>query len=318
MNIKSTIKNSAPLYFLWKVFDGIKTKILLSTNVRSIPNQIHKRVFGREVNWKNPTSLIEKIYWLQLYTDTSLWTKCADKYRVRKYVKDKGSGETLNILYGKWNNAKEIDWNLLPEQFVLKTNNSCGKVILVKNKKELNIPQTIKELNSWLDLKYGYRDAQFHYTKIEPCIIAEELFINKENPTHSLVDYKIWCFHGKPECVLVVYNRTKENYLLSLYDLEWNNISKIGFNPNNKHVSGVDIPKPASFDQMIEHAKKLSKEFPEVRVDFYDVDGKAIFGEMTFTTGFGYFSDEYYEHLGSKIDLSKVKKLDQPNNPYRN
>lgn len=315
MNIKSIVKSIAPLHNLWRRVEWVRTKKILSKDIRIIPNQINKRVFGKGVNWENPTGLIEKIYWLQLYSDTSLWTKCADKYSVREYVKEKGCEDSLNILYGKWDNANDIDWELLPEKFVLKTNNSCGKVILVKDKKNLNIPQTIKKLNSWLTIKYGYKDAQFHYTKIKPCIIAEELFENKSAPDQSLVDYKIWCFHGVPECVLIVYNRTKENYYLSLYDLEWNNISDKGFNPDNKHYSGVDVQKPKSFEQMIEYAKKLSEGFPEVRVDFYDIDGKAVFGEMTFTTGFGYFSDEYYEYLGSKIDLRKVEKLSRPNKP---
>lgn len=317
MGLKSIIKNNKILFYFWKKFDWIKTKYHLSTNIKAIPNKIFKKVFGRDINWDNPTNLIEKIYWLQLYTDTSLWTKCSDKYRVREYVKEKGCSEILNTLYGKWDNANDIDWNTLPDSFVLKTNNSCGQVILVKDKRNLDIPKTIKKLNNWLDLKYGYRDAQFHYTKIKPCIIAEKFFENKDDTEKSLVDYKIWCFNGVPECVLVVYDRTKDNYSLSLCDLEWNNISDKAFNLDNKHYSGVDIPKPQSLNQMIENAKKLSAGIPQVRVDFYDIDGKAVFGEMTFTTGYGYFSEEYYDYLGRKLDLSKVVKFNKPNNPLK-
>lgn len=315
MGLKSIVKNNKILFYFWKKFDWIKTKYHLSTNIKAIPNKIFKKVFGRDINWDTPTNLIEKIYWLQLYTDTSLWTKCSDKYLVREYVKEKGCGDILNTLYGKWDNANDIDWNSLPDSFVLKTNNSCGKVILVKDKQQLDIPKTIKKLNNWLNIKYGYQDAQFHYTKIRPCIIAEKLFENKDDTEKSLVDYKIWCLNGVPECVLVVYDRTKNNYSLSLYDLDWNNISDKGFNINNHHYSGVDIPSPKSFDKMVEYAKKLSSGIPQVRVDFYDIDGKAVFGEMTFTTGYGYFSKDYYDYLGSKIDLSKVEKLEQLNKP---
>src|SRR5690606_35542106 len=288
-----------------------------SKDVRILPNNIFRKVFGRNIDWENPKNLIEKIYWMQLYTDTSLWTKCADKYRVREYVKEKGCEDILNTLYGKWDNAKDIDWDSLPNSFVLKTNNSCGKVILVKDKNNLDITKTIKELNKWLNLKYGYRDAQFHYTRIKPCIIAEKLFENQEDSSKSLVDYKIWCFNGVPECVLVVYDRTKENYYLSSYDMGWNNISDVTFNQENKHYSGENFPKPQSFDKMIECAKKLSSGIPQVRIDFYDIEGKAVFGEMTFTTGYGYYKEEYYNYLGSKIDLSKLEKLDQPNNPLK-
>lgn len=313
--LKKFLKETWPFKYCWKSLYMLKTRMLFLFDIKAIPNAIFKKVFGRDINWEKPKNLIEKIYWLQIYSDISLWTKCADKYLVREYVTEKGCEHTLNTLYGKWDNAYDIDWEKLPESFVLKTNNSCGLVILVKSKKTLDIPATVEKLNSWLDLKYGYGDFQLHYTGIKPCIIAEKLFENKQDSEKSLVDYKIWCFHGKPECILVVYDRTKENYYLSSYDLEWNNISEKSFKLNNPHYSGVEVPKPESFDEMIECAKKLSKGFPEVRVDFYDIDGKAVFGEMTFTTGFGYYSDEYYDHLGSKIDLSKVTKLSRPNQP---
>lgn len=315
--VKIIIKQVRPLRYLYLNIDWIRTRYLLSTDIKAIPNQIFKKVFGRDINWENPTSLIEKIYWMQIYSDTSLWTRCSDKYLVRSYVIEKECEDVLNTLYGKWNNATDIDWNMLPESFVLKTNNSCGQVILVKDKKDLNIPQTIQKLNDWLNIKYGYRDAQLHYTKIKPCIIAEKLFENKIERGKSLVDYKIWCFNGVPECILVVYNRTNENYFLSSYDLKWKNISDKTFNLDNAHYSGTNISKPESFDQMIECAKKLSTGVPQVRIDFYDIDGKAIFGEMTFTTGFGYYKEEYYDYLGSMLDLKKVKKIEPPTKPFK-
>lgn len=309
MSIKKIIKKNYLLHSLWRRVDWIITKKNISKDVRIIPNLLYKKQFGVAIDWAKPKNLIEKIYWLQLFSDTTLWTKCADKYRVRQFVKDKGCSEILNELYGVWNNAKDIDWDSLPNSFVLKTNNSCGQIILVEDKTKLNIAQTEKKLNQWLNLKYGYRDAQFHYTKIEPCIIAEKLFTNKNNPEQSLIDYKIWCFNGVPDCVLVVYNRTKDNYLLSTYDLNWNNISDRVFNSNNIHVSGENIPKPESLNQMIDYAKKLSDGFPQVRVDFYEIDKKPVFGEMTFTTGYGYFNNDFYDYLGSKIDLQKAEKL---------
>jgi hypothetical protein len=236
---------------------------------------------------------------------------CADKYRVRDYVEECGFKEALPELYGKWDNAKDIDWDKLPNSFVLKTNNGCGTNIIVKDRLELNIKPTIKKLNNWLSASYGYNNSQMHYIKIKPCIIAEELLLpsrdDKIISPDSLIDYKIWCFEGVPESILVVHNRENSNYLLSFYDLKWNNITE-GKIVSNKHKSYNDIPKPKSLDKMIEMAKILSKNLPQVRIDFYDIDGKPYFGEMTFTTGYGNYTKEYYDYLGSKIDLNKVEK----------
>ncbi len=276
----------------------------MNKDPRILANRSFKSVFKRNIDWNNPKNLIEKIFWLQIYSDTSIWTKCADKYLVREYVKEKGCGDSLNELYGKWDSAEDIDYDILPNSFVLKTNHGCGQVLLVKDKSKLKIDETNRQLSEWMNQKYGYSSVQLHYTRIRPCIIAEKLFINENNPQHSLIDYKIWCFNGVPECILVVFNRTSFGYKLSSYDLKWNNISSKIFNSSVNSISGIDVPKPQSFDQMIDISKKLSKGLPEVRVDFYDINGKAVFGEMTFSTAFGYYTDEYYEYLGSKVDLS--------------
>lgn len=162
---------------------------------------------------------------------------------------------------------------------------------------------------NWMNTVYGSVDGQLHYTKIKPCIIAEKLFVNSEDVSHALVDYKIYCFHGVPECKIVVTNREKKkDYNLSLFDLEWNNISMKSFDRNSKHFKEVNVERPQSLDTMIEAAKKLSEGFPQVRVDFYDIEGKAVFGELTFTTGYPPFSEEYFNYLGNKIDLNKAEK----------
>ncbi|GAB1404956.1 ATP-grasp fold amidoligase family protein [Lentimicrobium sp.] len=290
-----------------------RNNILLRFNPKVIANKSYKEVFGRNVNWENPGDLVEKILWLQLYSDTTLWTRCADKYRVRRYVEEKGCGYALNELYGKWDKAEDIDWAKLPDSFVLKANNSCGEVLLVKDKSKLDIAKTTEQLNRWLGAVYGQTNAQLHYSGIQPCIIAEKLMVDDQNYSSSLIDYKIWCFHGIPECVLVAYDRTEGQYYLTMYDLKWNNISSRAFNKNDAHYGNKEIPQPKSFGAMLEIAKILSRDIPQVRMDFYDVDGKAVFGEMTFTTGFGSYAKEFYQYLGSKIDLSKVKKLDKPN-----
>lgn len=313
--VKSVIKEIYPLSFIWRKIDWLITKYKIKKDIRIIPNSIYKKTFGKNINWTNPKTLIEKIYWMQLYTDTSLWTLCADKYAVRQFVMDKGCGQSLNTFYGKWDNANQINWDELPNSFVLKTNNACGQIILVKDKNKLKIPQTINKLNNWLASKYGYRDAQFHYTKIKPCIIAEKLLENDDDESTNLIDYKVWCFNGKPESIIVVHSRTKNSLLITFFDLEWNNISDYAINISNKRYSNIDIPKPHSLSDMIKIAEKLSQGIPQVRVDFYEINRKAVFGEMTFTTGFGALSSDYYNYLGDKIDLSNIEKLEKPLQP---
>ena len=154
-------------------------------------------------------------------------------------------------------------------------------------------------------MKYGYAGAQSHYLKISPMIIAERLMVNDCPASSSLVDYKIWCFNGKPEMIWVAFNRTQDSYEYSAYDLNWNNISEKVLDTKSLHYSGIDFPKPKSLQRMLECAAALSADFPEVRVDYYDEQGKARFGELTFTSGNVYFTKDYYLHLGTKIDLTK-------------
>ena len=126
----------------------------------------------------------------------------------------------------------------------------------------------------------------------------------------SPIDYKIWCFNGKAEFILCVYDRGwsekgSDKYSLSTYDLDWNNTSSKTLNSNNAHFSGESIKKPVKLNEMINYAEKLAAGFPEVRVDFYYINNRIIFGELTFTTGYGYFKEEFYEYLGTKITINK-------------
>lgn len=303
--MKKRILNFLNQFYAYRCLAYRKHKYDVKKDFKKEVRRIYKPFFKTDVDWVNPQNLIEKIYWLQFNSDTSLWTKYADKYLVRDYIRECGFDDILPILYGKWDNANYINFDKLPSSFVLKTNNGCGTNIIVRDKSKLNKKSTIKRLNQWLSIPYGYAAAQIHYTRIKPCIIAEEFLVNNYSFSSSLIDFKIWCFHGVPECILVVFDREDNKYLLSLYDLNWNNITQGNFDSNYKHISYKEIPKPESLEKMIEIAKILSLDLPQVRVDFYDIEGKPYFGEMTFSTGFEYFSKEYYEYLGSKIDLSK-------------
>lgn len=297
---------------VYKEYLYYRNKLLCKINPKLAANIVYKKVTGRNINWDNPQDLIEKIAWLELNTDTSLWTLCSDKYRVREFIEERGCSETLVELYGAWQDPYEIDFDQLPKQFVLKANNGCGTVMVVKEKNKLDVEQTKKILKGWIKKPYGYSSAQLHYINIKPYIIAEELLtqdkeLNKVSP-NSMVDYKVWCINGEPEAILMTFDRTKESLKLKLYSAEWEDIShNIVYGGHFPAIGNMQIPKPACLESMLEYAKKLSKGFPEVRVDFYVVDNVPKFGELTFSTGFGYFTKEYYKFLGEKIDLSVFK-----------
>lgn len=255
------------------------------------------KVFCEFPNFKKPKSFIEKIYWLQLNADTELWSLCTDKYRVREYVIQKGLGKYLNTLYAVWEKPDEVDMASLPDEFVLKTNNGCNQLIVVNNKKEIDIKSVLEQLGWWYKHPFGVSGGQLHYLKIKPCIIAEKLLPIPEREI-SLIDYKIWCFSGNPFCILVTYGRTSKTVNIALFDLNWTPMPQ--HIKSTKHVkaqTGEAIPKPACFEEMLMISRKLSEGIPQVRVDLYNINNKPVFGELTFSTGFGYFTDAFYQKL---------------------
>lgn len=255
-----------------------------------------------------PRSLIEKIYWLQLNTDTSLWSLCADKYKVRDYLKEKHLEKYLNELYGVWDSPQSIDFSILPNKYVLKTNNGCGQTIFSDGRAPVNLEYVKKKLRWWNRHRFGVSGGELHYLDIPKKIIAEKLLPIPEGET-SMVDYKIWCFSGEPFCVFVTYGRQNGTFKTALYDLDWKPMFQYLKNTKRAiHDPTESIKKPNCFDEMLTLAKKLSEGFPEVRVDLYDVDNRPVFGEMTFSTGFGYFTDEFYRILGDKVILPRGVK----------
>lgn len=268
--------------------------------------------FGRKLNLHNPSNLNEKILWLSLYSDTSLWSYCADKYKVRGYVQEKGLGNVLTKLYGVWSSVKDINWGALPKSFILKTTNGCGTVFVVKNKAEIEIPFVESILEKWINRDVSKYTTEFHYRRIKPRIIAEELLtpsLTDAVISKSLIDYKIWCFNGVPDSFFVCGDRDSKGFSFSIYDLEWNcrNDAAI-FNDKHKEIAMM-VPKPKNLDKMLEIARKLSEDFPMVRVDLYNIDGHIYFGELTFTPYGGtitYYTQDELLRMGSKINLSSV------------
>lgn len=266
--------------------------------------------FRRLPNLQNPKDLNEKILFLKLRTDVTTWAQLADKYLVRDYVKDRISDDILIPLLGVWSSAKSIDYDKLPSKFIFKANNGDGKSqhLIVEDKSKINITEVTKTLQSWLDDRWvGLLGAEPHYSKISPKIIAEELLTSSNN--RYLTDYKIWCFNGKAQYILLCTERNKSGVGLMTYDLDWNPHPE--YHAYNKHFFRGQIePKPQNFEKMIAIAEKLSSGFPCVRVDLYNIEGKVYFGEMTFTSLGGmmnYYSDDFLQECGACIDLSKCK-----------
>lgn len=280
-------------------------------------NRYYIPVFGKKPNLKHPHNLIEKIYWMQLHCDTSKWTLCADKYRMREYVKSCGYEVYLPKLYGVWytiNDFTEEQWERCPSQFVIKANNGCGTVLMISDKSGFVFKELKRILSRWMSIPYGYRGYQPHYLGIKPCFFAEELLSQDEElqklSPKSIVDYKIWCFNGHVESILVVHNRTKKTAGIDLFDASWNHIAEhIKINEHFYVDENKKYSRPDCLEEMKNVASKLSKGFPQMRVDFYIVNGKPVIGELTMATGYGYFTEDYYNHMGDLVDVSLLPKI---------
>lgn len=258
------------------------------------------------INWESPVDLNEKINWLKFNSDTTKWSELADKYAVRKFIEEKGYKQYLVPLLGVWENANEIDFSTLPDSFVLKTNNGAGTVMVVEDKTLIDQRTVRAQLNKWLKNKFGLKRAEPHYLRIKPLIIAESLLRDESGISSSLVDYKIWCFDGKAFGTKVYYNRHRFEADIEWYDRDWNyRPEKLVFT-KDKRDGGGKINKPKNYEQMISFAEDLSKGFPQVRVDLYNIDGQIYFGEMTFTASGGYMNSYKKEVL---LEMGKLTKI---------
>lgn len=282
------MKNNKICIFLFDKF-----KRILSTISPTLCSKIlYRLIFHRKLDLKNPKLFNEKLMWLKLntYYDNDLVTMCADKYLVRDYLKQKGCSEILNELYYSYDNVDEINWDELPNKFVLKINNGCGTNIICTNKDKLSEKKSKKKLKRWIKDNFWKSNAEVNYKFIKKKIICEKYLETNQGTLPN--DYKIYCFNGKAKNVLVCTERA-ESLKLSFFDMKWQPFN-IGASPNQ-----LNIKKPESFDDMIRYAEILAKDFPYVRVDFYDINGKAVFGEMTFSPA-GCLA-QYYNDFGQKL-----------------
>lgn len=243
----------------------------------------YREITGRELNVDDPKRFTDKLIWRILNYDHPVYSRLSDKYMVREWVARKIGEEYLIPLLGVWDKFDEIDFDALPDAFVLKTNHASGTNIIVKDKKALNRKTAKAWMDTWMKYPFCIFGYEAHYDRIRPKIIAEEL-MKPEDGADDIQDYKFLCFDGQPYYCWVDVDRW-HGHKRNLYDMEWNLqewICNADFPP-----VGRTIEKPGNFDVMIELVRKLSAGFAQVRVDLYNIGEKIYFGEMTFTSAAG-------------------------------
>ncbi|NMA31053.1 MAG: carbonic anhydrase [Candidatus Methanofastidiosa archaeon] len=257
---------------------------------------------GRKLNLKDPKRFTEKLQWYKLYYRNPLMTQCVDKYEVRDYVVSKGYKDILVPLYGVYENVEEIDFDLLPNKFVLKTTNGSHTNLFCEDKKKLNLKDTKVVLHDWLTKRTSKAGREWPYYGVKPRIICEKYLEKDKN--NDLVDYKFICFNGKVSCLFINAERfSDENMKFGIYSRDFQHMPY-----KRKGLRDTDslVEKPINYEKMLEIAEVLSRDFPHVRVDLYNIDGKIYFGEMTFFHGSGYIDfepDEFDFLLGEKFNL---------------
>lgn len=254
--------------------------------------------FHRKLNLKHPTTLADKLCYLELNVDDPLKTKCSDKYEVRNYVASKGLADILvPLCHDVCSETSEIDFNALPNQFAMKATHGCAMNLICDDKNKLDKKQVLKIAQKWLNEDYPRACIEPHYKKIPHRILFENFLQDADN----IIDYKFHCFHGVPDFVLVCGNRVS-GVQKRLYTMEWESIdAMIG-----KEKGCYDFKKPSEFEHMIEVCKALSADFDFVRVDLYDIHGQIYFGELTFTPATGVlpnFSEEFITEKGKLLNI---------------
>ena len=264
---------------------------------------LYRKKMKRKLNLEEPKTFNEKLQWLKIYDRNLEYTKMVDKNEAKKYV-SKIIGEDYIIpTIGVWNNFNEIDFNKLPNQFVLKCTHDSGGIVICKDKAKFNINKAKKIINHSLKRNYFLNTREWPYKNIKPRIIAEKYMVDESG--YELKDYKLMCFNGKVKCSFVCSNRnTASGLCVNFYDQNWKPMPFERHYPKNP----IEIAKPNHYKKMVELAEKLSKNIPFVRVDFYIIENKIYFGELTFYPGGGMeeFTPEIWDYtLGSWLNLPK-------------
>ena len=290
MTVKQRIYRKICVCFGKYISDKTYLKLLYETRI------------GKKLNLKNPITFDEKLQWLKLYDRKDEYTVWADKYEVRNYVAEKLGEQYLIPLLGVWNSADELKLDDLPEQFVLKCTHDSASVCICTDKKNFDWNAAMDKLQKSLNQNYYWHSREWPYKNITPRIIAEA-YMTDESGT-ELKDYKIYTFGGEPYLIQVDFDRF-HNHRRNLYTTEWEYIDETieySKDPN------VKIAKPEHLEEMLECSRKLAVGTISLRTDFYSINGKIYFGEITFyqEAGFAHFEhEEFAKKLGDQIKLPK-------------
>lgn len=305
--VKALLKRNQYINQAHQKWQKIKFQMISQMSVVSpvmVSKIRYKNIFGRKLDLHNPKTFNEKLMWIKLnqYASDSLVSQCSDKYAVREYVEKCGLGETLNGLIGVWDKVEDIEWEKLPNRFAIKCNHGCGYNLICQDKSKFDIPEAAEQLRKWMKDDFWKEYAEVHYKKIPKKIICEEYLEGKGNALP--VDFKIYCFNGKPVYIgnFIERDIVTDKILRGYFDLEWNP------SPVFRYEMQTELfERPKQLEKMLEYAEILAKPFPFVRVDFYEVDGKIYFGELTFTpTGClaTYYTDKAQMELGELLNVN--------------
>lgn len=270
-----------------KLKGGIKQCLtLISPKVETVFN--YRFSCGEWLDWKNPQDINAWINVLKVtdYYNNPEITRCADKYRIRDWLREQGEERLCPKLYGVYNTPEEIDWDKLPGQVAVKCNHTCGANLIIKDKSQIDITEANRLLHKWLKDDY-WKEGEVQYRFIEKKIIAEEYLGDGDN----LKTYKFFCFQGEPK---VLYLSIEEDRYIDYYDMEF---KKLSYRlPEHPHYP-YEVQKPENFDEMVRIARKLCRHFPFVRVDLYNSFGRIYISELTFVPTGGYMKIEPKEVL---------------------
>ena len=279
--------------------------------LKLIPDSIYlknayKKIMGKNLNLRTPKTFNEKLQWLKLHNRNPLYTTLVDKYAVKNWAARQIGDSYIIQTLGVWDKFEEIDFEKLPNQFVLKCTHDSGSYFICKDKSKLDKIEAQKRFTKALKRNFFYSGREWPYKNVHPRIIAEQYM---EDRNGAFVDYKFSCFNGVVDCVMVCLDRHLNDVKFYFFDKDWN-LKRLNVRGKNA-PDDFTIPKPPCMDEMFEIAAKLSKDIPFVRVDLFECDGKIYFGEMTFYPDSGFDANLLPEtdvYFGQKIDLSKITR----------
>ena len=270
-------------------------------NDKNFVEKSYKKKTGRKLNIIKPVTYNEKIQWLKLYWHNEQASLFANKIYLNSMIENKYGSSYINHIYGIYSKFDEIDFNNLPESFVIKTNHGSGYNIIVKNKKEMDIKKIKKTINYWMSVNYFYQNREWVYKNIEKKIFIEEYI--ETNDEFGLLDYRVFCFNGTPRLITVDFNiNDKSKTKRDIYSIEWKKLDERITYPNSTYI----LKKPILLNQMLKISSELTSMFPHARVDFYVLQNSIRIGEVTFfhQSGYGkFFNDSFEVELGNMIEI---------------